>query len=144
MAAARAGAAAGPGHDAVRVARDRERVVHAGGRRLGDRRDRVGVARGGGHRRLAGRGAPWDADVAEAREVRALTVILLARVASVDERDEVAGVRLRVGVLALALLTEESRECDRREHADYQHDDEYLHEGEPVLLDKAEPEPLSH
>src|SRR5947209_18184069 len=65
---------------------------------------------------------------------RALGVVLLGREARLDLRDEVARIRLRRGILALLLLTEEGRQGDRGENADDQHDNEELDEREALLL----------
>src|SRR3954453_6637946 len=114
-----------------RALRDRERVG-----RLRDRHDRV--ARAGAGRRdrdLALAGADVEARVAELRRGGAVRVVAGGiRATRLDLRDRVARVRLRLGVLALLLLTEEGRQGDRGEDADDQDHDEKLDEREALLL----------
>src|SRR5205807_3653994 len=64
----------------------------------------------------------------------ALGVVLLAGEARLHLRDHVAGVGLRVRVLALLLLAEEGRQGNRGKDADDQNDDQELDQGKTALL----------
>src|SRR3954447_2923656 len=109
----------------------RDREVRARLRRRGHDVARSGDA---GGRDLTAGGADVEARV---RERGAAAVRVHAGVvgsASLDLRHEVAGVRLRLRVLALLLLAEEGRQGDRGENADDQDHNEELDEREALLL----------
>ncbi len=102
------------------------------------------LARVRGHGERAGRAdavtetgrhrAEVEAGRAERRRRVALRVVLRVCEARLDLRDEVTSVRLRRGVLALLLLTEERRESDRGKNADDQDDDQELDERKALIV----------
>src|SRR3954465_5548091 len=113
-----------------RVLRDDEMRARLRRRGHDVARRRRGAA--GGHL-TAGR-ADVEARVAERRGGAVRVHAGVVGRARLDLRHEVAGVRLRLRVLTLLLLTEEGRQGDRGENADDQDHNEELDEREALLL----------
>src|SRR5207253_8288057 len=74
----------------------------------------------------------------------ALRVILGVSKARLDLGHHVARIRLRRGVLALLLLTEEARQRDRGKNADDQDDNEELDKREALLVVRAVAQAVQH
>src|SRR4051794_7868176 len=129
LAAALVGVVAAAAGGAVGGLRDRERRA-----RLRQRRHRVGAVADGGRLHLTLAGAEREAGSAGVAAARRAVGVVAGGVgrAALALRDEVAGVRLGLRVLALVLLAEEGRQCDRGENADDQDHHEELDEGETL------------
>src|SRR3954454_12996096 len=102
---------------------------------LRQRVDLVGrLRRGAGRLHLALTRADVQAGVGQLSRAAVRVVTRVVRRARLDLRNQVAGVRLRLRVLALLLLAEEGRQGDRGKNADDQDHNEKLDEREALLL----------